>query len=103
MPKSKPVRLFNGRFKRNVHIYIGANSVADAARILQAALNGGNGLRHEIEEYFSKDAWGTTMREIQPERGAWVRIGSTGKPIRVIDADGQRIEKHCQKIDNLPR
>ena len=75
----KPLKLYNGRFGRQDHIFIAAYSNADAARILDEAYQtigyGSSGMLNEINVYFSKGCWGNPMEGITPERGAWVEDG----------------------------
>ena len=80
----KQIKLFNGRFLGTAHIFIGAYSQADAARILEQAGGGSRGCLNEIEVYFSKGCWGNSMKGITPERGAWVQKNYREKPVRVV-------------------
>ena len=80
----RQVKIFNGRFRNTTHIYIGAYSIADAARILQQAYDTPTTQINEITVYFSKGAWGNSMEGIKPERGAWVQEHHSEKPKRII-------------------
>lgn len=70
---AKTLKLYNGRGdKQGEHLYVGAYSRADAARMLDKLYNRGvNYWQREIKEYFS-DCWGNAMLGIEPRRGVWV-------------------------------
>lgn len=103
----KELRLFNGRgyilrkYKdlfwsslengdvHHAHGYVAAYSVADMQRLVWE-YTGHKPPRSEIDNYWSKDAWGTRMQNIKPERGIWVSIGH-GLPICVFKKDSTQI------------
>jgi hypothetical protein len=84
--KNKKLILLNGRWgiSGKEHIYICANSVADAARICGELSKSSRGWINEIKTYFSKGCWRNPMQGINPERGAWIgKNFGTEKPMRV--------------------
>lgn len=73
MPRK--LRLFNGcgdhgYNKLDGHLYVCAASKAEAVRLL---IQAGHKLMtiRELNEYWSKDAWGVSMKSIAPEIGVW--------------------------------
>lgn len=93
--KKKPLRLFNGRpygilphMEWNkggsiTHLFIAAYSIADLRRLcVELGLNDPG--RYEINEYWNKDAWGTHMDGIEPERGLWIKEDYNSKPERIL-------------------
>ena len=99
----KTIKLFNGSdwYHRGGHLYVGAYSVADAARLLHEAHGVAMGRYLEIGKldigrntrwintYFGKDCWGDAMDGIKPERGVWWGKGLAGghcedKPRRLL-------------------
>jgi len=92
MPRE--IKKYNGRWHqigKEQHIYIGAYSVADACRICTTLSGNDRGWRREIDVYFCKGCWGNSMKDVTVERGAWVSEGMFDKPVRVIDANGEKI------------
>lgn len=90
----RALRLFNGRcqgtnYKRH-HVYVAANSMAHAARLVSmACFDGRDDLVSisEIKTYYCKDAWGNKMDGIEPiEPCVYLCDESNSKniPFRVI-------------------
>lgn len=91
---AKTIEIFNGRgqtyrddkgkYHETEHIYIGANSKADAVRLMKD-----NGFTmftlNELNVYFAKGCWGNRMEGITPERGIWYTENSPEeKPKRLV-------------------
>ena len=86
----KKLKIFNGRdWKcRGGHLYVAAYSVKDAAELSSAAYRKINNIEDrldfsitsisEVNVYWSKGCWGTTMKGIVPERGVWWQKKSHG-------------------------
>ncbi len=76
----KPMRYFNGRCpltqgRGHTHAYICARSVAEAVRLGKEAFGEMMFSTHELNEYWSKDCWGTKAEEIlgpQTEPGVFI-------------------------------
>lgn len=100
---SRPIKLFNGRgwIAANgpddrwgkvkdpgaVHLFIGAYSQKDAVEVVKqyvAPEFHATVSLSEIRRYFNKNAWGTTMDGIAPERGMWIQWEYSAKPERVV-------------------
>jgi hypothetical protein len=106
MKKEKKIIIMNGRFSPSCysrvynhswHIYIGAYSKADAARILGTALQDTRSQIAEINVYFSKGCWGNSMEGILVQRGAWMTKDYNDKPIRIVDESGNLIKENYPK------
>lgn len=79
----KKLKLFNGRDWecRGGHLYVAAYSVRDAAELSSAAYRKTIGLEDrldivktsisEVNVYWHKGCWGSSMEGINPERGVW--------------------------------
>ena len=85
-PTVRPLRLWNGRWGNQGHVYVAAHSRADAGRLL--CLADGQpipGIDREIRDYFS-ECWGNQMAGVTPERGVWVTKGQSSReqPLRVV-------------------
>lgn len=93
------LKIWNGRWERDQHVYVAAYSKADAARLVIACLGyEPRGLRGEIDNYWSPDCWGDAMDGVEPERGIWVvkeRFRSTRQRRRLIPMRLRNLEtKH---------
>jgi hypothetical protein len=94
----KKIKLFNGSGwgHQGGHLYVGAHSVRDAAILIaEARIKIGNSKEivedREVRQniswinvYYSKNAWGISMKDITPERGVWWSKDRNEKPVRVI-------------------
>lgn len=71
--RARKLKLWNGRWERDEHIYVAAYSVEDVVALL-TELRGyeGRGMRSEIRNYWHAGQWGVHMADVTPERGAWV-------------------------------
>lgn len=84
----RQLRLWNGRWLGNRHVYVAAYSVKDAIQVTTQArekLNDGwwQVTEHEITKYWSC-AWGNQMQNVKPERGVWIAKNWFDEPERVI-------------------
>jgi hypothetical protein len=79
--------ILNGRGpsgRSGAHLYVAAESKADAARMLIKLFGGTVGTwAREIRIYWSVGSWGLRMDGITPARGVWVTDGHTDKPRRL--------------------
>ena len=84
MPKPKPLKCWNGNYNGSgSHVYICANSRADAGRLLVEYGASSRGIDKYIKDYYS-ECWGNAMQGITPERGLWVVPFRSAEPSRVI-------------------
>lgn len=93
---AKPLILWNGRGYRcrktgdplwkdrrdYPHAFVAATSRADARRVIQEYC-GSLPSDVELRDYWTKGAWGDSMKGIPPERGLWLQFGNE-PPVRVI-------------------
>lgn len=93
--KTRKIKLFNGGDwdHKGGHLYVGAWSIKDAVDLINQACRkiknyDGSFTAHEIQVYWSKGCWGTSMTGVVPERGVWwareIGGGHAGKPERII-------------------
>ena len=68
------LKLWNGRWFKNQHLYIAAYSQKDAVSLVGQIFPKARFTLHEIQVYFSS-CWGNSMEGIKPERGVWVQTG----------------------------
>ena len=80
-PRSRKLKLWNGRWRVGQHIFVAAYSVDDVLSLLNDEL-GYRVSRWEIRVYWSPNCWGTPMDGITPERGAWIQTGRQ-PPVRL--------------------
>jgi hypothetical protein len=78
MKKKKVIKIWNGRgVGRKEHLFIGAYSKLDAARMLLECYvsyhDSVASWTRELTIYFSEGCWGNTMEGITPERGIWLQ------------------------------
>ena len=102
---TKKLFIANGRWLDRQHIYVCGYSKADAIRILEELAGGVRGMKAELNKYFSKGCWGTTMAGIVPERGAWVadeKFGSSPKRIYPVGDETVIKKDHYQEDPTLP-
>ena len=76
----RSLKLWNGRWLKNQHLYIAAYSQKDAVAAVAEVFPNARFTLHELQVYFSS-CWGHTMEGIKPERGVWVQTGRD-KPLR---------------------
>jgi hypothetical protein len=78
--RAEMLRKFSGLFWENlsqsetygVTAYIAAYSISDLMRVISEYTQRSTS-RSEIDNYWSKDAWGNSMAGVQPERGIWLK------------------------------
>lgn len=81
--KTRKLKLFNGRdwHCKGGHLYVAAYSIKDCAELASAAYRLIMGYPerldimsvtvNEVNKYWHKDCWGTSMVGVVPERGVW--------------------------------
>ena len=72
---------------RYIHVYFAAYSAMDAAQMIAEYTGQADDVK-KLTSYIRRECsaglWGTTMKDITPERGMWVQFGDHVKPVRVI-------------------
>lgn len=72
----KYLKLWNGRWFKDQHLYIAAYSQKDAVAVVTEIFPKAHFTLHELQVYFSS-CWGNAMSEVKPSRGVWVQKGNS--------------------------
>jgi hypothetical protein len=86
LAQQRKLKLYNGNginFYEHEHSYICAKNVAHAVWLINEVYHGYT-TKHEFNEYWSKDGWGTTMIGVDPRIGIWVQMKKTSEIVRVV-------------------
>lgn len=79
----KKLKLWNIGDLQNGRYYIGAHSMAHAARLLEAA--GRKGFTYSyFREYASPNCWGLGMEHITPDVGVWYLKTGEKEPTKLV-------------------
>ena len=102
--KRRQIKLFNGGDwnRRGGHLYIGAWSRADAARLYCVAVGHDvRGIYNHMTTHWSLDCWGQAMSGVAPERGVWWHPDRAVTVIRLVNDDGVRLYKAQELVDDV--